>query len=247
MSGINSNITSLFSSLQTSSNSGIYNLDLNQLSSIKTGSYKKLLNNYYSQNEEEEDTTTTSKLNNSIRSSKEKTTETTIKDSSAALVKDIKTLTKSSLWEKKTTTDSKGNETTDYDRDAIYKAVSSFVKDYNELVDATADSNITSTLRSASFMVKQTKINSGILSSVGITVNSDNSLSLDKDSLDKADISTLKSIFATDASIGNQISSSASTMNSNATSALAKLAATGSYDSEGGYTYVTGSNYNSII
>lgn len=246
MSSINSNITSLFSSLQSSS-SGIYSLDLNQLSSIKSGSYKKLLNKYYSQDEEEDTTTTSSTINSTIKSSAEKNTETTIKSASAAVVKDVKTLTSSSLWEKKTTTDSEGNETTDYDRDAIYKAVSSFVKDYNDLVDSAADSNITSTLRSANFMVKSININSGILSSVGITVNSDNSLSLDKDTLDKADVSTLKSIFAQDASIANQISASASTMNSNATSALAKLAATGSYDSDGGYTYVTGSNYNSII
>ena len=44
-----------------------------------------------------------------------------------------------------------------YDKDAIYKAVSSYVKDYNLLVDSAGNSESSSVLRTASSMVNYTK------------------------------------------------------------------------------------------
>ena len=254
MSTINSNITSLFTSMNSTSSSSMYSLDFNTLSSIKSGTYKQLLKNYYSKDSADEtsestssSTTTNKTSTSSTISSAEKINATSLKDSSQAVLKDIKKLSSSALWEKKTTTDDEGNTTSDYDRDAIYKAVSQFTKDYNLVVEVADDSENESTLRTTSNMVSFTKVNSSLLSSVGITVNNDNTLSIDKDTLNKADVSTLKSLFSRDGSLGSQISSSVSTINTNSVTTLAKLAASGTYSSGGGYTYVTGSNYDSII
>ena len=247
MSGIN-NIASLFSPTQSNSgNSGIYNLDFNTLSSIKSGSYKKLLNNYYQENSTEATEEGKTTNSNDIKTSTQKVNTTKIKDASASVIKDAKELANQKMWEKKTVVDKDGKESTDYDRDAIYKAVFKFANDYNDLVKSTGDSESATTLRTAANMVNQTKINAKVLSMAGINVKSDNTIEIDKDVLDKADVGVLKSVFGADGSIASQIQSSASRINNDSVNALAKLASQGMYSKDGGYTHITGSNYNSII
>jgi flagellar capping protein FliD len=85
-----------------------------------------------------------------------------------------------SLFTKKQTTDKDGNVSYEYDTDKIYKAVSDFVDSYNKMLKEGGDSNTNSILRSTKSMVNLTKANSNMLSKVGITIGTDNKLSIDE-------------------------------------------------------------------
>ena len=76
----------------------------------------------------------------------------------------------------------------EYDTDKIAKAVSSFVKDYNSLVSSTADSSSRYVLNSASNMVNYTRANADLLKKIGISVGSDNKLTVDEDKLKASDM-----------------------------------------------------------
>ena len=91
----------LFSSLNSSSSYGTSSpsLDLTTLSTIKNGSYKKLLNAYYKKESGSTDKTQTDKSNIS-GSSKEKINSASVRDSAASVTDAVSALNKSSLWKK---------------------------------------------------------------------------------------------------------------------------------------------------
>jgi flagellar capping protein FliD len=129
---------------------------------------------------------------------------------------------KDSLWEKKTKTEKdettgEEKETSDYDWDAITKAVKSFIEDYNDTVEEAGESNTKGVLRNAAWMTSITSKNSNLLSKVGITIGKGNKLELDEDTLKESDISTLKTLFTGYNSYASQIQQKASSI-SNATS-----------------------------
>ncbi len=100
-------------------------------------------------------------------------------------------LKKYSLWSKVDKTDKDGNTAKEYDTDKIAKAVSSFVKDYNSLVSSTADSSSRYVLNSASNMVNYTRANADLLKKIGISVGSDNKLTVDEDKLKASDMAVV--------------------------------------------------------
>ena len=113
--------------------------------------------------------------------------------------------------------------------DEDYKAVESFVKDYNSVVSAAGKTD--------SSMVYASATNSKLLAKVGITITEDNTLSIDKDSFMKADVSTAKSLFQGNGSYGYRVSAQASMINFAADSEAGKA---GTYTANGRY----GNNYN---
>ena len=131
-----------------------------------------------------------------------------------------------------------------YYADAIYKAVSAFVKDYNSMIDATGDSSDTSVLRTATNMVNTTKANSKVLKELGISVDSNNKLVIDKDTFMAADMSVAKSAFAGAGSFGQSVANSAASIYSSSATTLAKLQTQNLYGSDGSYSYVSASVYN---
>ena len=145
--------------------------------------------------------------------------------------------TKKSVFNKVTTTDAKGNTTTDYDKDAIYKKVSAFVDSYNNLLKKSEDSNTNGILNAVSSMVRTTDSNEKLLSKVGITVGVDNKLSIDEDTFKKADMSLVKSLFNGNGSYGYQVSAKASLADYYAEREASKG---NTYGNTGTYTY----NYN---
>ena len=244
ISGYNSSsISALFSGLNSrnSSSVGFGNLDLSTYNSIRTGSYKQLLKAYYAKNpvkssSKTDDSTTT------ISSQKINATKT--KDAASAVVSDAQELKKTSLWNKKSVKNDDGTTTDKYDTDAIYKAVSTFVKDYNSMIDATGDSEDNSVLRTASNVVNNTKQNSALLKKLGITVDAKNKLSIDEDTFKNADMAVAKSVFASSASYGQSVAASASSIYSSSASQLSKLQTQNLYNSSGSYNYVAGTYYN---
>ena len=213
-------------------------IDLSTLSSIRNGSYHKLLKSYYEK--EDNDGTTADRTNK-----KDTTTDTASQKLNGAAVRDkAADLKKTALWEKKSVTDKEGNTTKEYDTDAIYKAVSDFVSNYNSLVEKTGKSDDNSVLRNASSMVSYTKANQSLLKSIGITIGSDNKLSVDAEKFKK---SVVKSTFTGSSSFGQTVSRSASSLYSSAVSQIAKLDSATTYSSTGSYSYVTSATYNKYL
>jgi hypothetical protein len=247
-----SSIGVLFSSLNSGSTktsamfgtSDLLGINYSDYATIKNGSYTKLMKAYYA------------KEASGDSSSSSITSTSTSKDSSKTLANiesaadDLKKASEAlrtngdkSLFTKKQTTDKDGNVSYEYDTDKIYKAVSDFVDSYNKMLKEGGDSNTNSILRSTKSMVNLTKANSNMLSSVGITIGTDNKLSIDETAFKKANMNTVKSLFHTTGGFGYQTSVQAGMIESYAKSEAEKA---NTYNKSGMYTYnyTTGEIYN---
>ncbi len=246
----------LFSSMSSRSGSGLGNLNfLSDYASIKNGSYGKLLKAYYNKTRDTSDTTGTdksSKLSTSLATDSAKTLAAIdsaadkLKESADALINKGK----DSLFKEKDVTvkneDGTTTTTKEYDMDAIYKSVSSFVKDYNSLLDTVKKSDSTSVQKSTSNMTNITSLYSKTLEKVGITVGSDNKLSIDEEKFKAADTSLLKSTFNNSPSFAYSISSQASYIDFAASREATKA---NTYNFNGNYSnnYSVGNIFNSLF
>ena len=107
---------------------------------------------------------------------------TKVQTASDALKESADALLDKSLFKKKdiTTTDEDGNKTTvkDYDTDSIYKAVNSFVKDYNSVINAMDGTKDDTLERRVDYMNSQSSRNKKNLEAVGISINKDGTLAI---------------------------------------------------------------------
>lgn len=196
---------------------------LSDYASIKSGSYYKLLKAYYAQGN---DTSTSA-------AQKLETDNTEWKEAAS----DISSL-------KSSVNKLSSEEYTEKNRSTIEKGISEFVKNYNATLDSTSDVSSSSLSKKTEWMTKITSNYSDTLEKIGITVKSDNSLSLDKDTLAKASMKDLESAFSGSYSYAGQVSS--------ATRLMAQVAANGGnsttaslYNSSGAYSNLsTASLYN---
>lgn len=213
----------LFSGLSSSNGSSMGNLNfLSDYAAIKNGSYGKLMKAYYA-----ESGSSSSSTASTIKNSTSKATTSTAADSSKTLAKIQESADglkesadkliekgQNSLFKEKdiTTTDENGVQTTTkgYDTDALYNAVTDFVKDYNSLLDSVDDSNSTSILNKSLSLVNMTAANEKLLADVGITINKDNSLSIDKETFLGADMNTVKTLFNGNSSYAYRVSAQTS-------------------------------------
>lgn len=244
--GIDSNYAgNLFSSLNggktQNSFDGLAGL-LSEYSNIRTGSYRKLLNAYYSDtdNESFKKLYNDNKSNNISTAADDTKKLTSIKNASEELsdtVKDLVASGSKSVFNKVSKENSDGTYTKEYDSDAIYKAVKSFVDDYNGLIDAAGDSGTKSIVSNMGGIISSTKANDDMLEELGISINSDNTLSIDEEIFKKADMSAVRSMFSGTGSYAYQIGVKASMVNINAAGEAAK---SNTYTSGGAYSY----NYN---
>ena len=219
-------INSLFSSMTTADNSSSGSADFLGISytdyaSIKNGSYRKLVSSYYQKELAE------SGVSSSSTSKDSEQTLTSIQKAADNLKTSAQTLLdKGSKSLFMTKTDEKGNSYTDYDTDAVYKAVKSFVDNYNETVDAATESDTMSILRTAKNMVSFTSANEKALSEVGITVGSDNKLSIDEDKFKSASKARVQSLFQSSGGYAYQISAKATSLKSYAATEAKKAGST---------------------
>lgn len=228
------NMSTLFGSLSSSSQStnSIYD-SIGTYKSINNGSYGKLLNAYYKKVGKPEKTDSTSKTS---------TKKTQVEDQKK-LLSSIKTkadeLTSSAAELATTGSKSlfkdKGGDT----KEAVGK-IEDFVEDYNNTITAAKKSTDTRTNSRVSAMVDNTENYKSKLSTIGITVKEDNTLSIDKDKLGKASMEDLKNVF-------NGVGSFAATTAQRAArvGAQASLASTtsSSYTSSGKYNTTNMQNY----
>lgn len=195
MRGFNFNISTLFGNM--GSNSSLGSFDFKQYASIKSGSYGKLLKSYYAEQKKNpgEEKPKTDRTNK--KTSVEDTTGLSqMKKESDGLKSAVESLGKDELWKQ-----SEG----EYDREKITSAVKSFVNEYNDVVKQSSKVNSKDVTQSMHYMTNMTSTMSKALSKVGINVGTDGKMSVDEDALNKANVSSIKSLFTGPASYGSQI------------------------------------------
>ena len=257
----------LFSSLNqnknnTNSLAGLTSL-LGDYSSIKSGSYGKLMKAYYAEmgsdkvsnkvnNDKPDDAEQNESVSNVVtkadaqKLNKVQTATDDLKESAEALYENG---SKSVFNQKNITTkDENGVETTkkDYDTEAIYSAVNQFVKDYNSVLSTAGSADNSTVTSRVDIMMNNTSNNEKALVKVGITIGEDGTLSLDKDAFMKADVSSVKSLFNETNSYGYHVSAQATMINSAAEREASKAA---TYTADGDYNSFmnTGNLYNSYF
>ncbi|MDE7199984.1 MAG: flagellar filament capping protein FliD [Lachnospiraceae bacterium] len=81
-------------------------------------------------------------------------------------------------------------------KDEVYKAFSSFVENYNDLIKNTDKSGNSNVVNQASYLKNLVNGNKSALSRLGVTVNSDKSLSIDEKKFKEADMAGVKNLFS---------------------------------------------------
>lgn len=241
----------LFQSMTTSRGNSLGNLNfLSDYASIKNGSYGKLMKAYYAKDAADKaastgkDTETKKKsISTAADSAKtlseiEKAADVMKESADSLLVKGSK-----SVFRKK---NEKATVSEEYDTDAIYKAVSGFVTDYNDLLSKTSAASSKNLQSKADTLAAVTSANAKLLSRVGITVNSDSSLSLDEEAFKKSDMGTVKNLFGTTGAYGYKVSAQASMIDYTAAKESTK---SNTYTANGTYSnvYSAGNILNSFF
>lgn len=204
----------LFQNLSGSKGSSMGNLNfLSDYAAIKNGSYGKLMKAYYAKDTADSSSKTAAgKTDNKADNKTDIKTTSTAKDSADTLAKIQKSADE--LKESADKLIAKGKDSlfasNEYDVDAIYSAVSDFVKDYNELIDNASDSNSNNVLSKSLTLVNQTAANKNLLEKVGITLNDDDTLSMNEEAFKSANMTTVKSLFNNTGSYAYKASAQAS-------------------------------------
>lgn len=251
ISGYNS-ISTLFSGLNTSSvTSGIYS-SLSELSNIRSGSYYKLAKKYYggsSTGTSSESTAVkqrTSRMDYDYKKGDYKVNLNTSSSESTSTSKDsVSTIAgvEKSAENLKSAADkltAKGSDSVfkqtagEYDTDKIYDAVKDFTTAYNSVIDSATDSNSSSVENALKSMKNSTAINAKALAKIGITVGSDNKLSIDEKTFKAADMNSVKSLFNGNGSYGYQMEVKASMIDSAASFEASRA---NTYTGSGSYSY----------
>lgn len=255
---INYNFSNLFSGMsnRTSGSSSLYSV-LGEYNNIRSGTYYKLLKEYY-KTDRTSSANKSNKTNNSVydrleqlnknESSTASRLYTDVKGEASELKKAATALTATgdkSLFEekeKKVKDEKTGEETTvkEVDRKAIDSAVLNYVSAYNDLLTSANNSKETGIIRNAGYMQNQTKIFKRGLQEVGITVNKDNTLSVDKDKLAAAKTENLKTLFNGSSSYAHFVTQRADMVSNAATTAATR--ADKLYNSSG--QYYANDNFN---
>lgn len=216
---------SLFSGLGYSNNNSgsgdFLGISYTDYASIQNGSYRKLMSAYYA-NEKAAETEEKEGKDTKLNLDAVTTAAGDLKNAAAVLLdkgKDSLFVTKK---------DGAGHDYIDYDEEKVYKAAKEFINSYNDTLDAAAETNATSVLRDAKNMVSYTNANKRVLAEIGITVGSDNKLSIDEDKFKNASKARVESVLHSRGGYASQISAKASNIASHAEIAAAKAEKTGS-------------------
>lgn len=218
--GMKQDYSYLFQSLSSSSGSGLGNLNfLSDYAAIKNGSYGKLMKAYYSEDTSKEVSSIANSKTNSSTSTATDSAETLgkintaadhLKESADKLIdKGTKSLFKQVDLESK---DENGKTVTEkgYDTEAIYSAVSDFVKDYNSMLSEGKNSETKNIQNKMKSLTGLTSANEKLLSQVGITIGEDQTLSVDEEAFKKSDMLTVKTLFNGNQSYAYRVSAQAS-------------------------------------
>ena len=185
-----SNSSYLFSSMNQKNISISTAFSLGDYASIKNGSYKKALTSYFKNTD---NSSQDSLLSNKTDSA---TTLSSIQESTSKLSSSADALRKRGT----------NSETT-------LKNVKSFVEDYNKVIQSTENSKTSSVQTNRASMISNTKVYESLLNDIGITINSDNTLSLSEETFKAADEKTVNNLFQSTGSFGYHTSLKSSQIN----------------------------------
>ena len=229
----------LLQSLPTPSGaSGVANLNfLSDHASIRNGSYRKMMNAYYGPDRER----VSGIVNRSISTSRDNPKQLReIQNNAEALKKSADALLATgsrSVFNETDiiTKDANGVSTTTrgLDTDAIFKAVSSFVTDYNNLLDRGNESNTAGITSRINSLTSMTNFNRNLLGQVGINVGADGKLSINEDDFKKSNMTTVRSLFHGTGSFAFQVSAQASLIDFAAANEAAR---SNTYNANGAFT-----------
>lgn len=229
--------TGMFGTGANNSSNGMWNIynSMGDLSSIKSGSYKKLLSAYYKNNTK--DSIAKNSVSSAVKNKKNTTvsqTMTEVKKKTDALTKAAETLMdkgKDSVFAKE-------------DKKEMVSAVKDFVTAYNNTLTETgkASSDVSS---KAVYMTNSTKAYEKSLGEIGITIGEDNKLAVDEEKLTNADHTKVKSLLNSSSSFVGQTIRKAAKIGAAAQNAVNGI---GTYSSTGNYNYMNMNDYfNSYI
>lgn len=215
--GVNNNLfNSMFGTSAAGSSTGGSSV-LGDYAMIRSGSYKKLLKAYYSEDKSTQNSTDSTKETTEQKAEKNaimgvKTAAANLKDAAAAL---------------------SGAE----GEDRLEKA-KSFVKAYNDFLESTdnEDMNNEKILQKTLWMIKDFKVNEGLLGKAGISIGTDNKLTLNEEKFKAADDSVLNTLFKGRNSLMGKVSSKTFDISNRATEAITKMNGGSVYTSKGDYT-----------
>lgn len=235
----NNSISSLFGANTSSGiNSAFGGLEgsLTSLAQIKSGSYGKLVKSYYAKYDSEGNLKADASKKSKADTSKLSEIRADANELSKATDK-LLDKGKDSIWNQVETTDEDGKVAKDYDKDKIYDAVNSFVKSYNELVDSGQKAEGVNILSQVASMVSTSAKTAQTLGKAGITIDSNNHLSIDEDFFkNKANMTYVKDLFSGTGSYAYQVATKASMTNSYASNELSNITGRKSYTNKGDYS-----------
>ena len=239
--GINFNVKQdysfLFSGLNNSKNSNnlLNSINISDYNSIKSGTYGKLLKQYYKEADVEVKDT----------NSKKNTTSKT----ETAEVKELKQIQTDADALRDTTSKlmQRGSKSVfgSEDMEKVYSAVSEFAKNYNTLIEEGIDSGSKNIISGTEGLINLVKDYKKELNEIGITIDKNNQLVVDKDTFVKSDIEDVKKLFQGNNSLSYLTSMRAVSIGNTAYSESNKSSL---YTGDGSYNALsTGDIFNSII
>ena len=239
--GINLNVKQdysfLFSNLNGSNNSNnIFNsINLSDYNSIKTGTYGKLLKEYYKKADTEE-TDSTSKKNTVNKPDSEAIKELKQIQTDANALRDA-----AGKLMQRGSSSALGSD----DMNKAYAAVKDFADKYNTLMEEGSESDSKSIKRTAEGMVDLMKDYEESLNEIGITIDKDNKLVVDKDTFMKSSMDNVQDLFRGNNSLSYLTSMRAVSISN---TAYSESNQSNLYTGNGSYTAPnTGDMFNSII
>ena len=239
--GINLNVKQdysfLFSNVNGSNNSNnIFNsINLSDYNSIKSGTYGKLLKEYYKKADTDE-IDSTSKKNTVNKSDSEAIKELKQIQTDANALRDA-----ASKLMQRGSSSALGSD----DMNKAYAAVKDFADKYNTLMEEGSESDSKSIKRTAEGMVDLMKDYKESLNEIGITIDKDNKLVVDKDVFMKSSMDKVQDLFRGNNSLSYLTSVRAVTISNTAYSESNK---SNLYNSNGNYSTITTADlFNSIV
>lgn len=131
-------------------------------------------------------------------------------------------------------------------KDNVYDAFSAFVKDYNALVKNTNDSKNSNVINQANYLKSLVNGNKSAFSRMGVTVNSDKTLSIDETQFKESDMGNVKNLFTGVYSFGEKMTDRINSIYRYASQGESLNNKT--YTSQGGYSNVnTGSTLDTTL
>lgn len=207
-----------------SNSSSMLSSSLMDLQMIKSGSYKKALKAYYAKNpvKKSEDSDSKESIKESGKADSAANLST-MKSASQKLNDSVAKLQKTDYSKVKSPED-------------MMDDVKNLVSSYNSTVNAAKNLNSYSILQTTVWMTGNVSKSSGILSKMGISVNEDNTLSLDEDKFKKAQMSTIKSVFS-GGGFASRLSQKASSLSLQSANQIAVNTGKKTYTSSGTIKY----------